>query len=315
MTDTHYLSIDVGGTLIKYALMTEAGQLVEQGTRPTPAAEFGEPDGQLAQKLIEFKTILTEIYRSYSGVAGVALSCPGKVDSHDGTVYFGGALPYLHGFNAKGFLQEMTGKPAAVINDGKAAAQAELWQGNLQGVTNGSALILGTGLGGGLILKGQLHQGSHFQAGELSFLNFNDKRFCPEDVAGFKYSPVQMIMKISELLNLEDKKDGVKVFEAINARQEGIWPIFEEFCRHIALVIYNQQAIVDLERVVIGGGISAQPIVVEEIRRQYLAMISSIPFIGDMITPVEIETCRFAGTSNLIGALYQLLEETAYQVD
>ncbi|MGT2937041.1 ROK family protein [Streptococcus caprae] len=304
----HYLSIDVGGTLIKYALMDETGAVLDSASRPTPAISFQSTAEEKAQGRQDFENALTEIYKQYAGdLFGIALSCPGKVDTAEGVIYYGGALPYLHEFPAQTFLEELSGLPAIVLNDGKAAALAEFWNGGLAGVNNGSVLILGTGLGGGLILNGQLHQGSHFQAGELSMLNFDDKTFKLEEAAGMKYSPVQMIMAIAEQLGLEDKKDGIAVFEAINARDERAWPIFQDFCRHIAIVIYNQQAIVDLERVVIGGGISAQPIVVEEIRRQYRDLLDKLEIFGDMITPVEIETCHYVGTSNLVGALYQLL--------
>ncbi|WP_279233301.1 family 1 glycosylhydrolase [Leuconostoc lactis] len=96
------------------------------------------------------------------------MAVPGKVDHHDETIYGGGALQFLDQVNLPAALQLAV--PVSVENDGKAAALAELWLGNLKNVQNGAAVVLGTGVGGGLILNGQLYAGSHFQAGELSFM-------------------------------------------------------------------------------------------------------------------------------------------------
>ncbi|MCC9272977.1 MAG: ROK family protein, partial [Enterococcus aquimarinus] len=69
----------------------------------------------------------------------------------------------------------------------------------------------------------------------------------------------------------------------------------------------NIQAVLDLEKIVIGGGISAQPIVTGEIRKQYLAIRTNFPFMANTLTEVEIDSCRFLNDANLLGALYQLL--------
>ena len=122
--------------------------------------------------------------------------------------------------------------PLAVTNDGKAAALAEWWLGNLKGIQNGAAITLGTGLGGGVIVEGKLIQGAHFQAGELSFLlNATKRSDAPENaeqpnnqgltlqqLAGFSGSAVAMIRRSAQLLGLADLADGKAVFDAINQK-------------------------------------------------------------------------------------------------
>nr|MBP7129087.1 ROK family protein [Trichococcus sp.] len=107
-------------------------------------------------------------------------------------------------------------------------------------------------------------------------------------------------------------------FEAINQKDPSVYPIFEAFAKEIAYMICNVQAILDLEKIVIGGGISAQPIVTEEIRKQYRAVRAELPFLAATLTEVEIDSCRFLNDANLLGALYQLLlnadEEMAVNV-
>ncbi|MFK8243168.1 MULTISPECIES: ROK family protein [unclassified Facklamia] len=113
--------------------------------------------------------------------------------------------------------------------------------------------------------------------------------------------------KIATDLEIEDTRNGVAVFEAINKKDSRICPIFENYCLHIAYLVYNVQAVIDMERVVIGGGIIAQPIVLEEIKRQYNKILNQLEFIKPMITPVDIQLCAMGNDANLLGALYQLL--------
>ena len=67
-------------------------------------------------------------------------------------------MRFFHGFRIKEVLEAKYHLPVMALNDGKAAALAELATGHLQGVTNGAALVLGSGLGGGFIINGKLFQ-------------------------------------------------------------------------------------------------------------------------------------------------------------
>lgn len=158
-----YLGIDIGGTNIKSGLVDKSGQITNQYKLKTP------------QNLPDLKLAIIDIVNQAQALVGdqlkgVGFSSPGRVVSETGVVHVGGAIPFIDGLNFKHFIKENFGLPAAAINDGKAAAQAELWQGHLTDVENGLVLLLGTGVGGGIVLNGQLHQGSHFQAGELSYM-------------------------------------------------------------------------------------------------------------------------------------------------
>ncbi|AMB99944.1 hypothetical protein AWM75_08160 [Aerococcus urinaehominis] len=290
-----YLAIDVGGTFIKYALVSHDGQVLQSGQRPTP------------QHLPAFKQTLVDIYQGAPHeVGGIALSIPGRVDTRVGVVHFGGNLTFLDGFAAKAFLTRATGLPVAVINDGKAAALAEQWQGSLKGIDQGLALILGTGLGGGIIAAGHLLQGAHFQAGEVSFMMTDYQQPSEDKAVGKVFSPVATVTAMGQKLGLADPSDGQAVFAAINEGDDRVWADFQAFCHGLAVVIFNCQAIIDLDRVVIGGGISQQPIVAEEIARQYQLVCDQAGIFGQMIAQPEIQACQFVGQSNLLGAVYQL---------
>lgn len=293
---SNYLSIDIGGTNIKLALIDHSGQILSKKQVRTPH-EYGA----------FVATLENEIELVQDEIRGIAFSCPGKVDTDTGLISFGGALPFLDGISFIEEFQPKFGVPISVINDGKAAALSELWLGNLTGIENGLALVLGTGIGGGLILDGKLYQGKNFQAGELSFMMKQSGKPSFEDMYGMTGSAVGLVKKVNLELGTEDTKDGAVAFEAINQNDPSVYPIFEAFAREIAYMICNVQAILDLEKIVIGGGISAQPIVTEEIRKQYRAIRAGLPFVENTLTEVEIDSCRFLNDANLLGALYQLL--------
>ncbi|SFC10146.1 Sugar kinase of the NBD/HSP70 family, may contain an N-terminal HTH domain [Alkalibacterium subtropicum] len=295
MNKTCTLGIDVGGTNIKSACVYADGMLDNKQKVPSPGNLKG------------FLETIDEICRQVDmdSVEAVAMSLPGKVDSEKGIVYFGGSLKYLHTFNFKTYFKETYGKRCTIINDGKAAALCELWLGNLQGVKDGIAIILGTGVGGGVIIDGKLHQGNTFQAGELSFITKNPFDPNKNNIIGYELSAVDFIARCGEMLRMQKPYDGEKVFEAINRKNNpALNALFSAYITRLLNLIVNLQAILNMEKVLIGGGISAQPIVLEELKRQYAELRTLSPVFGTIFEPLVIDTCAFKNNSNILGAVY-----------
>ena len=131
---------------------------------------------------------------------------------------------------------------------------------------------------------------------------------------GLNGSAVEMIKRIGTELKLPEIDDGLAVFEYINAGNPVAVDIFDAYAAEIALLIQNIQAIVDVQRIVIGGGISAQPIVAERIRDQYMTFFEENEVVAGTLTPVEIVAGQFANDANLFGAIYHLLMELNQEV-
>ena len=156
---------DVGGTEIKYSVMDEQLNRADAGSVPTP------DDTQE-----HFLATLEALYRPHAAeVDGIAMSLPGFIDAEHGVVRGGGApsLLYNIGTPVGPRLAQRCGCRVFLENDGKAAAIAELQLGALKGCTNGAVFIIGTGVGGGLVINGQLVRGIHCTAGEYSYLHTN----------------------------------------------------------------------------------------------------------------------------------------------
>ncbi|UQS83690.1 ROK family protein [Bombilactobacillus thymidiniphilus] len=292
-----FLCIDVGGTNIKYALLDRKGQVVSQDKCATPLTG-----------LADFLTVVQDIVDGYTGAyQGLAFSVPGRVDHENERIHGGGLLTFLDQQILPDLIQVADDIPITVENDAKAAVQAEMWLGNLQDVTNGAAVVLGSGVGSGIVLNHQLLTGSHFQAGEVSFM-LQDQALDINSFSGAHGSAVGMIKKIAKALQLPDLTDGEAVFTAIQQHNAKATAIFQEFCHDVAVLINNMQAVLDLERYVIGGGISAQPIVAQTIKIEYQKLREKLPILATTLTQPEIVTGKFQNDANLCGALYHFLQ-------
>ncbi|MGM9906530.1 ROK family protein [Lactobacillus sp.] len=297
---TQYLVFDIGGTNVKYALMDGEGKLLEKGKRAS------------ADNLDDFVAALYEVGDQYKGkFAGIAVCAPGKIDTEKKIIHFGGALPFLDGLNLEETLGARYGVPVSAENDGKAAALCEQWLGELKGVDTGAVLTLGTGVGGGIVVSGKLLHGSSFQAGELSWMITNQGAGLKtmDAYAGFACSAVGMVEKVNQELGNEDVNDGLVAFAAIKSGNEEAGKIFRQYCLDVAVMILNLQTVINGKKVVIGGGISAQGILIEEIRRQFGEILNDNPMLRQQVIPPEIVAAKFRNDTNLYGALFALLQE------
>ena len=289
----NYLSIDIGGTNVKYAELNNAGNIIEQGKIKTShdKEQFLKNIDQIVEKYVKKE------------IKGIAFCAPGKI-AHT-KIHFGGALPFLDGIDFAVRYKKYD-IPVTVITDGKASVLAENWLGSLKDMQNCAAITLGTGVGGGIIVNGKLLNGAHFQAGELSFLQLNMKEPGFDGFAGGYASAVQMIRNVNEAIENDNETDGLAAFEAINNGNEKAKKIFDEYCKRIAAIIIDIQAVVDLDAIAIGGGISAQPIVVQGINQAYDKVLADNELIRKTFTRPKIVEAKFKNGANLYGALYNL---------
>lgn len=293
----NYVSIDIGGTEIKCARLDRAGNILEKWKRPTPHNKE------------DFMKAIDRIVKDHcvKEIKGIAFCAPGKIEKTE--IHFGGSLPFLEGVDFAKVYQGLH-IPVAVINDGKAAILAEEWLGNLKDIANCAALILGTAVGGGIIVNGRLLNGVHYQAGEVSFIQLNCHAKHDEGFKGYvgqDVSAVHMINEVNKALGNTNLNDGPQAFEAINCGDPVANKIFTEYCYRLALLIMNIQTVVDVQRIAIGGGISAQPILVKRVNDAYDKIADNAPLYKETLTKPEIVNTKFQNDANLYGALYNLL--------
>ncbi|MCF0105265.1 MAG: ROK family protein [Holdemanella sp.] len=289
------LVIDIGGTFIKYAIMKEDNTILEKGKVPTPQ--------DTKENLIDS---IANLYEMYKPVDGIAISMPGIIDVEKGLCLMGGALSYNNNHYLRDALYKRCPVKITMDNDAKCAATAEAMSGALSDVKNGIVIILGTMIGGGIVIDHKVVRGSHFSTGEVSYI-ISDKNANPtrETVWGNRCGVPSLCNRYAQLkgLNPEDV-DGVLVFNAANNKEpEGVQAL-QEYTKEVAVQIWNLQTILDPEKVAIGGGISSQPILLEYIAKHLETMSNGCPYK----TPkTQLVKCAFENDANLIGALQYFL--------
>lgn len=297
-----YFVYDIGGTFIKFALMENNGNIKMKDKFPTTAKSAEELVAQMVEKFLPYK----------QAIKGIAVSCPGVVDSEKGVIYQGGSLLFMHEKNLAEMLARECHVPVVLQNDAKSAALAELWLGVAKDVHSAAILTLGSGVGGGIIMDGKLQSGYHLMAGEVSYMesDFDTERLRGE-FFGRTGSAVELIKRIATKKNLTDKKDGEQVFALIAHGDEEANAIFNDYIYGLAIQILNIQYLIDPEIIAIGGGISAQPIVVERLNEAVAQIKAANPFHA---AKPNIVTCRFQNDANLYGALYNFFIQFADEV-
>jgi len=288
------LVYDVGGTAIKYALMNDAAEILEQGEKPTPPANTGTFE--------DFLAVVESIYHMYEDqIDGLAFSMPGRIDIENGIIVTPGALEYNEGRHFYDELKAFTDLPVIMANDGKCAALAEYRMGALQGCDSGAVVVIGTGIGGGFIIDHKLWNGHNQFAGELSFPMEQPFGVWLGNAWGTNGATRPMTDAVAVRKGLErGSVNGKDVFRMIEEGDEEAYAELKKMCDYLGYIIFNIQCIVDPERVAIGGGISRQPLVRELIQKELDRLFGSVPCA---MPHTELVTCKFFNDANLIGAL------------
>jgi len=298
-----YLVFDFGGTFLKYAIMNEETELIEKSKVPSPDFQTSGKEDLFA--------IITPIIEHYrSRISGIAVSMPGMLDHRNGYLRTAGALKYLAGLEFGTEMMRRYQLPVSVENDGKAAVLAEHWKGNLKDVSNCAVVIIGTGIGGGIILNDRLLTGPDFSAGEYSYLCINET--VTDRFSGFwcDYGHVGLSRRLARLTgeNASDI-DGIEVFRRVRSGDEKAIQALRQFTDGYAVQIYNLGILLDVQTVAIGGGISEDPLLLEYIHESMKRFRDQLPFgpEKDSLPCPKIVECRFHNDANLIGALYHHL--------
>lgn len=291
-----YLTLDVGGSAIKYALMKEDLTILDKSSVPTPM-----------DTLEHFIETVGELYDQYaSQISGMAISMPGIIDPEKGYSFTGGSLRYIDKLETVKVLKERCPTNITIGNDAKCAANAEIGYGNLQDIQDGAVVILGTGIGGCLIKNHKVHTGRHFSAGEFSFIKTNCLDPIGWDYAWSMRTGISgLLARVQEQLETQEHFTGIEIFEMANQGHEKVIAGINQFAKEVATQIFNVHIIFDCEKVAIGGGISAQPLLIELIQKNLNDIFDGLGF--DIVKP-EVVPCLFRNDANLIGALYQHIQ-------
>jgi predicted NBD/HSP70 family sugar kinase len=227
---------------------------------------------------------------------GAVAGVPGVIEAPSGQVGLAGNIPGLEGLRIGPALQERLGVPVTVENDVSLAAVGEQWRGIAQGVDDFAFLSVGTGLGSGLVLRGELHRGHHGAAGEVDYALGGDlERENDPAAVGVSAYAARLAADGRLRTTLTPPYDVRAIFGAARAGDELARAVVAEEAQRIAAHIVPVAAVVDVALVVLGGGIGANADLLLDPIRALLA--ERCPY------PPRVEVSSLGDAAVLTGAL------------
>jgi predicted NBD/HSP70 family sugar kinase len=223
-------------------------------------------------------------------VDATVFGVPGVVD--DGIVHLADNVPGLTGRAFVRELAECLGQPVTLDNDINLAALGEQWQGVARGVSNFVFLSIGTGLGAGVVVDGELRRGHNGAAGEIDYVRAGDESINP-DAASVSACASQLADRYES--RLVAPYDVRAVFAAARAGDELGRAVVAEEARRIALHVAPVAAVADVELVVLGGGVGSNGDLLLDPIRSLLA--TWLPY------PPRLEVSSLGDGAVLTGAL------------
>lgn len=258
--------IDLGGTTVKIAYFEEDGTMLEKWEIPTVTADGGKqilPD--IAASIREY---MNANHISDADILGLGIGVPGPVNAKgvvNKCVNLGWGV-----FNISEELSSLTGFPVKAGNDANVAALGEFWKGGGQGCDNMVFVTLGTGVGGGIVVEGNLLHGAHGSGAEIGHICVNPEETVPCNCGNFgcveQYCSATGIVRLAkQYLAESDAATSLRgignltckdVFDAAKAGDEAANTILDKVYRYMGLFLGNVCSTVNPEVVVIGGGVS-----------------------------------------------------------
>ena len=285
-----YIAFDIGGTQIKYGIVSETGTVLKHKTVPTEIHLGGE---QIIQKLI----LLSKNLMGKHTMSGIGISTAGIVDVNKGIVT--GGADHIPGYSTIPIinrLQEVLKVPVSIDNDVNCAAFGEKWNGSAREKENFIMLTLGTGIGGAIFIDGELYRGHLFSAGEWGNMLIEGKPF--EEIASIS-GLIRLVRKYKD----ESDWNGKKIFELYDKGDREVTQAVEVFFKHLAIGISNLAYIFNPEVIVIGGGITDRGNeFLKEVKEEVSKYLNK-----EIYSNCEIELAQNGNCAGMVGAIYHFL--------
>ncbi|MFF3448006.1 ROK family protein [Streptomyces sp. NPDC002667] len=303
-------ALDIGGTKIAGALVDGHGRILLRAQRPTPAQE----DGGTVMRAVE--DVIGELTVSplWSRAGALGIGSAGPVDASAGTVSPVN-VPGWRGYPLVERVSEAAGGlPVELIGDGVAITAAEHWQGAARGHDNALCMVVSTGVGGGLVLNGQLHAGPTGNAGHIGHISVDlDGALCPCGSRGCveRIASGPNIARRAVEAGWRPGPDGdtsaAAVAEAARAGDPVAVASFERAAQALAAGIAATATLVEIDIAVIGGGVAKAGDVLFAPLRRALAGYATLSFVQRLtVTPAQMGT-----DAGLVGAAAAALARRA----
>ena len=306
--------IDVGGTTVKMGLFTTEGELLDKWEIPTRKEDGGAYILNDVAASVEAK--LAEKNIAKEDVAGAGIGVPGPT-LDTGYVSICVNLGWKDK-NPANELSELLSIPVKAGNDANVAALGEMWKGGGEGYLDVVLLTLGTGVGGGIIINGEIAPSHRGVGGELGHITVNPDEEatcnCGNHGCLEQYASATGVVRIAKKLLAASKEESSlrtletvtakDVFDAAKAGDHLAVGAVEVLGKYLGLVVANVALTVDPDVFVIGGGVSKAGQVLIDVITKYYHKFAKI--IGD--NKAKVVLAKLGNDAGIYGAARMVLK-------
>jgi predicted NBD/HSP70 family sugar kinase len=233
-------------------------------------------------------------------IDGMVVGVPGVVEPDGETVALAANVPEIEGASFVRELREAVSGSVTLENDINLAALGERWSGVARGVDDFAFVSVGTGLGAGIVLRGELHRGHRGAAGEIDLVRVGLQEDFDPAAPSVAALAEQLVERGGSPTSLMAPLDARTVFAAARTADALALEVVAEEARRIALHIAPIAAVADVGLVVLGGGIGANGALLLPVVRSLLEQW--LPY------PPRVEVSALGDAAVLTGALSVALD-------
>lgn len=311
------LGIDLGGTKLAVALFSRSGVIISNEITPLNNRKGSEVGQLITEQIMKY------IISQGPALRAIGISVPGISRRKTGTVW----APNIAGWEDYPLLQEIKqvagNIPVSIDSDRTCYILGELWQGNAKGCTDAIYLSVGTGIGAGILVNGNVLHGAHDIAGAIGWLAL-DKPFQKKYIACgcFEYyasgegiarltreTLAQNPAYMGELKNLASEKITTQqVFTAFEKQDSIALQVLEECIQYWGMAVANLISIFNPEKVIFGGGVFGPAVqfipAIQEEAARWAQPVS--------MTQVSFQPSALGGDAGVYGAGFLALRNIAH---
>ncbi|HLS08033.1 ROK family glucokinase [Lentibacillus sp.] len=307
------IGVDIGGTTIKIGIIDNIGNILDKWEVPTNSTNAGT-------------SIISDIWKSVSAsldqnnmtkeaIEGIGIGAPGFIDMDSGHVFEAVNIGWKNTPLSEE-LRTVSELPVFVTNDANAAVLGENWKGAGGNAKNLVALTLGTGVGGGIIVNGDIMNGESGMAGEIGHTTVDPdgilcncgRRGCLETIASATGMVRQAKAKMEQnpesrlvsRYNASGRITAKDIFELGDEGDVSCKEIIAYTADVLGLAVANAATIINPSKVLIGGGVSRAGVqfieLIEDAFHRY-----ALPRVSNVC---ELKSAKLGNDAGIIGAAF-----------
>ncbi|MDN6294294.1 MAG: ROK family glucokinase [Alkalibacterium gilvum] len=324
MENKNIIGVDLGGTTIKFAITTREGEILEKWSIKTDPSDEGS---HITPSIIHsINSYMSQNNLKASDFLGIGMGSPGTVNKKKGTVIGAYNLNWKTEQPLEEMIKGQTGIPLYIDNDANVAALGEQWVGAGNNEPDVVFITLGTGVGGGVIVNGELVHGEIGAAGEIGHMTVDPtgyectcgkkgcletvasatgiKRIATDDAASFEQdTPLKASVLAGDNINAKIILDAAKDGDAFGLA------VIEKVSNYLGLACGNIANLLNPSTIIIGGGVSKAGEFLADYIRKYLA-VYAFPTIRKS---TKIRIAELSNDAGVIGASSLVLKEAIHK--